>query len=681
MFPVSQRRPQLASAPCSELRSGQRRRSPLRLGNLYRVGTLALATAMSSLCASHLATATTPAANQPASAPLPAAQPPLASKPVLTSAVAAPVPATSLPSPTPISVNLADAIAKARESLDKAHLPKPEEARKQLVDQMQAFESYLGGTQSPNAQAWFKFLSWDALLREVALPTPNLRALTDVQLRYRQNIPGLEYAPFQAMARAIERFIDAQRFGGDPEATIRTLDTRLERLLDIAAADSEASQLERARDYSLIAGYLSSSNQAPELVNALRSLYRQPNVRVVAGETLINRAVGRPVSQPAPVDECILGTHVLGNSCVNGNLFADLVPHNGGISVRLNLSGTFTSNNIGYNRGVQIYTTGTSPVHASKLVTITPNGTYTQPAWASTSLQTQINGIGHHSRLVRRIASRKAAEQKAEANAIGQYRLQNRLGQRFNNEVEQQLSESDGRLAMLNQDRVELIRLGLPKPTWDIHSTDSQVLANFLEAANTQYGAPGVSNLPVPNSDAVAEFHQSLPINLAGPVLGGRTIHSWEMDDFVRQFGGTVTPELQEESEGEPWSLTFADHHPVEVEFLDGLANITLRISRMTRGEQELAEPATVSAKYRATVQDGVLTLQRQGDVELNFVRAAGGVRAVTLRAFLKGKFDKFFKEVGQTKRIVLGGRMPNMPPLVLTGVVFGNGWAQISLR
>lgn len=671
--------------------------------NVYRIGTLALGTALGTLYIAMGATANPPteitaylplettaettaaeitaAEITAASISAPPVQPsPVSSQPVLTSTLAAPAPGTA-PAYSPFQINLADAIAQARASLSKERLPKPEEARQQLVNQMQAFEAYLGGTQSPNAQAWFKFLNWDVLLREAAAPNPDLRALTDVQLRYRQNIHGLEYAPFQAMAKAIERFIDAQRFGGNPDQTIRILDSRLERLEEAATDSSQASQLERARDFSLIAGYLTGSNQAPELVSTLRSLYQQPNVRVMAGESLLSRAVGRPVAQPAPVNECILGTHVVGNSCVTGNLFADLLPQQNGISLRLTLSGNFTSNNVGYNRGVQIYTTGYSPVYASKLVTVTPNGTFTQPAVASTNLQTQINGIGHHLRLVRRIASRKAAEQKDEANAIGQYRLQNRLGQRFNNEVEQQLAGSNGRLAVLNQERVELVRLGLPKPIWGVQSSDSHIYASLLEAGVSQYGAPGVSNLPGSNADVVAEFHQSLPINLAGPVLGGRTIHSWEMDDFVRQFGGTVTPELQEESEGEPWSLTFADHHPVEVEFVDGLANISLRISRMTRGDQELAEPATVLARYRASVQDGVLRLERQGDVELTFARASGGVRGVTLRAFLKGKFDKFFKESGQTQRISVGDRIPNMPPLVLSNVVLGNGWAQISLR
>ncbi|MGN6134104.1 MAG: hypothetical protein ACTHOU_06355 [Aureliella sp.] len=592
----------------------------------------------------------------------------------------APSPAAS-PSNSVALTDLGQAIERARTQLSGEQLPNPVEARKRLVAQMQAFEAYLGGTKSPNAQAWFKFLNWDVLLKELVATDPDLRALTDVEMRYRQNILGLEYAPFRAMRYAIHDFINAQRFGREPDATLKALDAQLQKLTELTTPDSQASQLQQARDLGLIAGYLAASQQAPELVEQMRGYFDQPNVRIVANESFVNRAIGRPINQPAPVDECILGTHVLGTSMVTGNLMAQLAPRQNGVSVYLCLGANFSSNNIGYNRGVKVYTTGYSPVQATKLITITPEGTFSEPAVASTSLQTQIHCIEHHSRLVRRIASRKADQQKPEADAIGQYRLQNRLRERFNTEIEQQLAESGGGLSMLKDDRVEMLRLGLPKPVWAIQSTDAQILANFKEADAAQLAAPGPSNLANPGSDVVAEVHQSLPINVAAAVLGGRTIHSWEMDDLVQQFTGTVSAELKEESEGEPWSLTFADHHPVEVEFADGMATVALRISKMTRGDQELNQPATVTAKYVPEIADGTIVFQRQGDVDLDFVRAPSGIRAVTLRSFLKGKFDRFFRERSQPQKVVLGERMPNMPPLVLSSVVLANGWAQVSLR
>ncbi len=68
--------------------------------------------------------------------------------------------------------SLRAAIERTRQSLSAERLPKPEVAREQLVRQMQSFEAYLGGASSPNAQAWFKFLKWNDLLREVASKTP-----------------------------------------------------------------------------------------------------------------------------------------------------------------------------------------------------------------------------------------------------------------------------------------------------------------------------------------------------------------------------------------------------------------------------------------------------------------------------------------------------------------------------
>ncbi len=79
----------------------------------------------------------------------------------------------------------------------------------------------------------------------------------------------------------------------------------------------------------------------------------------------------------------------------------------------------------------------------------------------ATELQTSINQIEHRLRIVRRIATRKAAEQQPEANAIGQGRLQSRLAKQFNDQIEQQLVQGWRKSQWtnaLNQERVELKR-------------------------------------------------------------------------------------------------------------------------------------------------------------------------------------------------------------------------------
>ena len=592
------------------------------------------------------------------------------------------VPRSLRDDPASPMVDLKAAIERGRKALIASRLPDPKAAKKRLVAQMETFEKFLGGAESTNAKDWFRFLKWKELLAEVAKNEPNLRTLTDVELRYQQNIPGLELDPFQDMRGAIADYIDAERFGSNPEGTIKALDEQLEKLLKIVDKKSEASELERSREIGQVAEYLISSNQAPELLTSFRSAYSQPNVRLLVGESFVNRAIGRQVSEPRPVDEMVLGTRVLGNSIINGNVFADLVPQQNGVGLQLTLNGAFSSDNIGYNRGVKVYTTGSSPIYASKRITITPQGTITQPAVASTELQTTINAIEHQLRIVRRIASRKAAEQQPEANAIGQHRLETRLAQQFNNQIEQQLAQGNlSRLGALSQERVELKRLGLPKPTWNLKSSHTHIQANVLEAAAAQLAAPAVLPSAKNRNDILAEVHQSLPMNLAESVLGGRTLHSWEMDDLVRQYTTNVPAELVKESQGEPWSLTFASQHPVEVEFKDGLAIVTLRIAKMANKDQTLDQPATVTARYKPVLNSGYLVLERDGEVDLKFVRAASGIRAVALRSFFKGKFDKLFREKTQPQRVTFPTQIPNVSQLAVSNVTFNMGWAQFTLK
>lgn len=572
-------------------------------------------------------------------------------------------------------------IERARSSLIAHRLPKPDEARQRLVAEMKIFEAYLGGPDSTNAQAWFKFLKWSDLQEQVAAKEPDLRILNDVAKSFRQNVKGFEYSPYLSMRTSIEKYIDAERFGANSTSTLKALDSRLSDLLALIESSSELSDQQRARELGLTARYLASSNQTPELISAIRGYYSQPNLRVSVPESMVNRALSRPVNQPNPVDECVLGTRVLGNSFISGNVFADLIPQNNGISVRLNLAANFSSDNVGYNRGVKVYTTGSSPVHASKQITIGPSGTFSQPAVASTNLQTQINSIEHRFRLVRRIASRKAAQQKPEANAIGQYRLQSRLAQQFNDQIEQQLQKSNVRLDALNQNRVEMTRLGLPQPTWGVQSTDSQVIAHFKEVDSLQFAAPAGVPISSSSNEIVAEVHQSLPINIAETVLSARTVHSWEMDDLVGQYTEDVPAELIKESQGEPWSVTFVEHNPLEIEFEDGLVTASLRISKLARGPQELRDTVTVSAGYKPIVSNGLLMFERQGEVNLDFAKSPRGLRAVALRTFFKGKFDKLFVERSKARSLTIPTKMPNVAQLVITRIDFRRGWAQVSMR
>ncbi len=119
----------------------------------------------------------------------------------------------------------------------------------------------------------------------------------------------------------------------------------------------------------------------------------------------------------------------------------------------------------------------------------------------------------------------------------------------------------------------------------------------------------------------------------------------------------------------------------MEVEFQDGLATVTLRIAKMANQDQTLEQPATVTAKYKPVLSGGYLVLERQGDVDLKFVRAASGFRSVALRSFFKGKFDKLFREKTQPQPVVFPTKIPNVSQLAVSNVTFNKGWAQFTLQ
>ena len=56
------------------------------------------------------------------------------------------------------------------------------------------------------------------------------------------------------------------------------------------------------------------------------ALFSQPNLRVTISGSVVDRLVSRAVSQPQDVDECILGTRVLGQAFMNGHVNANLLP-------------------------------------------------------------------------------------------------------------------------------------------------------------------------------------------------------------------------------------------------------------------------------------------------------------------------------------------------------------------
>ncbi len=98
----------------------------------------------------------------------------------------------------------------------------------------------------------------------------------------------------------------------------------------------------------------------------------------------------------------------------------------------------------------------------------------------------------------------------------------------------------------------------------------------------------------------------------------------------------------------------------------------------MANQDQVLEQPATVTAKYKPLLGSGYLTLERQGEVELKFVRAPA--------AFAQWPCDRFSKvssiscsEKNRSRKASYSQlRFPTSRNWLSATYTFNKGWAQL---
>lgn len=575
-------------------------------------------------------------------------------------------------------------LLRARGELNEASLPDPDAAKMRLEAAISQLENYVGAG-STRGESWFKFLRVDEIRKELESERPNFNKFIELEMNMRQNYVGLENGPFLELRNSLNGMMRALKYGAAPDRTVQVLTARIDATVEKLNEAPTNANSERASELGRVLSYLYESNQTPSAVAELRNHFRIPNVQVYATETLVQKLASRAVAEPSPVNECILGTRVVGRACLTGSVGLDLLPMNDAVSFSLNMNAMLTSNNRGFNRGVVLRTTGSSPVHAAINVIVSPNGISSAPATVSTNLTTSINAIEHKLRIVRRIAKRKAAEQKPQADAIAEGRMQRKIRSQYEQQVAEQLADANVRLASFKQqqeNRPELTRLAIPTPAYAIRSTHNTVNADVVHAASFQLAAEQPCKIQRPRtSDIVLELHQSLPINALESFLAGRKLRNHDLDDWAMQFLGEVPPEILAETTGDPWEITFQDYNPIQIEFDHNQIKLTLRLASMEGNDRSIPRGANVSATYNARYKAGVLTLSRDGELEVEVPNVRSAIQATSLRSVVKKKFDTILKEEIVTEKLDLSDRFPNAADLVINWIKLDGGWMQIGVR
>jgi hypothetical protein len=520
---------------------------------------------------------------------------------------------------------IADAARESVARLDSARIPDAEQSRQEFLSAIEAFRRHLRRTTNEdNAAAWIRYLEIESAEEAIESDLGD-RAIAaqavGVARRATGLHPGLEVAAIRRLRQAAERYSDALRFRRK-DRTIKALAVQLDRFADQLDDRDGKPDVGQQATLQLLLDLLTRTEQSVPLVSRSVELYGSPNLSLTVSESMVQRVVQRPINRRNPVRDCILGTYVVGDADLRGKLSATLLPSPDSVRIRLALDGTIHSDSVGYNGPVRLKSTGIGQVHASRVLEIKETDVAMEPVQATGSLTTRINRIEHRLRLVRKIARKKAAQQKPLAEAIARGKMIRRVSEGFDEDLRKQLSQltSDPSAASdrIGNVRRWLQRLDLAEPTRSIRSTADSLSAQVTvrQAAQLASAVPPPSVQPL--SEITIQLQESLINNTLGATLAGRTMSRDQLADLVQ----LATPDAEASDGDQPnFEIDFDAARPIIFEANQGKLRIGIRGTRFfSEGKRELKERLEVAATFTPWRTDnGRVILKREGDVEINF--------------------------------------------------------------
>lgn len=574
------------------------------------------------------------------------------------------------PIPTsPVGIDaksLANSVRDAASNFDANQIPDSAGSKQQFVQRAKELTEFLQrATSTSNHKRWLDYLAMDPLIdliNEDGSESKLGREAIALQQRLVGTAPGLELTRVRALREAVNQLIPAVRFR-DKERTTTIFEKQFNSVAEKLEEMDPVPSVDDAESASLVLDLLSETNQNGYTLDHIRGKFGHPNIAVWVSEGVVQSFVSRPVNETRAVNDCILGTTINGAATTNGVVTANLIPMQGAVGVNVSLTGSICSQNRGYRKPVTLQTTGWGNVFASRNIYANETGIWMDPTYADATLQTRINSIQHRLRIVRRIAKKKAAEQKPQADAVGLQKLRRQVHDSFKQQTD--VAANVAIPDFMAPLRPMLLRLDLPEPSRSIGSTEQAVYLHSTIQRNDQLAAPVAAPPIMDGYDAAIQIHESAINNSIGYLLAGRTIKQAQIDQLMAQAqagqGGPAADangssimiqdsdpnedDDEDDSKSEaPFEIDFAASRPIVFEARDGKIRIGVRGTRFAQGKRALKRSLEITASYSpARAADGSVMLVRDGEVDIDFP----GKRKLSMaQAGMKAPIKKNFANV-----------------------------------
>ena len=575
-------------------------------------------------------------------------------------------------------------------------------------------DQFLG--QSPErSKGWKTFIRWSDLQSQFSSDQPDTAQLARVLQRLSADEPGLEKAQFVALRKSLRRWIDralAEKKTAAVKKKIKAYSSELaESLRQYGAKSSHWDSMAIASRVH----FLSRFGVAPELIASVRGHFSHPNLSAYISSELISSAMDRAIDEAIRIRENILGVQIVGEGQIRGSLQVNLLPDENRAAIGLNMRGVTESETVGSKRSVRVFSSSTTSLEGTKKVHFSADGFSSQPARAGATTATRVTGIATRrgNPLVEKLAWRKVAKSKGQAQRQSSQLAARRLEERMDGEGDKLLADANQQYG--EKFRAPLVRKDAFPRLFDVNSDGSQIRLLMHEAAPDQLAAPMAVTPPPAGSDLAIRLHESFVNNMAAHLLGGKEVSSddggqqdGDQPNFLERFkqqrqkkvaqqrkqeGKPPLPAPQKVAESASWQMRFAKRNPLSVEFRNGTIRFVIRgIEFSGLDEQVYDRPMSMSAVYRVE-QDNVgglrLTLLDQG-VEPTNVEKGG--RFVAADAPLRSKLRVRWKETlegknGENKEIRVfpfelpDPRFKQVGPLAYQRLDLKDGWLTLGMQ
>ena len=571
------------------------------------------------------------------------------------------------------------------QTIEASHL---KEAENSLKKSMGRLEKYLlsGGN---NGKAWLRFLLWDDLQKQLADPAKaDLGTLRKVSRRFRSGNVGLELEVFSQVADRLEAYL--QTLAAFRRKNLRgEFETHLASLIAEIGKSKESEEFDEWRPLVAEIAWLESHRQAPEVVAAARRRFSQPNFVASFSAKFIGDASEQPIADQAPVRDSILGTSIRGQGYTTGVSRLRVVPHAERAVFETEISAINCSKTVGTNGPAVICAEGATQLEARKQILVDALGIRSRPANATAHVNTRITGFGAKprgliGRIVKRVARRKAPQQKAQSERIAARHAERQFLQRVEN-------QAAGSLGIANRTyfqrfRNPLLRRGeFPRLLRFATRKDALAITAVCDGRG-RLAAPIAPPESQPDADFALKMHESLVNNLAHGLLGGKTLRREDMDRAVREVVGDLPARLAAPANQKPWSISFASRDPLSLRVRKQELEIVFRARGFTSGERVL-DGMDVTIRYRVERNGPGLTATRVGEPEVlppDYVAGSGApipLRLNSLRNLLKTEFGRIFPEEITTKGLAPPGRLATLGRLELAQLEADRGWLALAWK